>query len=248
MSTLPVIFLLLSILKSKMSKDSSVLVVIPAFNEAETIVELVTRAKRYADVCVVDDASTDETAKLVKKVGGVHLIRHKSNTHIPQAIIDGMKYGLEKKYQYIVTMDAGLSHDPDELERFIAHHSCDLLVSYRLKATNVPWYRKILSKVGTILFNFSFNPFFFRHLPYIKDLTSGYRRYSHRAVQYLLSKDLRARSFDFHTESAAYLVRNLQFSILQIPISYNFSNSSLNMKVVIDSIRMLLITLFLLDD
>ena len=42
------------------------LAVIPAYNEAATIEELVLRASRFADVCVVDDASTDETAEIVE--------------------------------------------------------------------------------------------------------------------------------------------------------------------------------------
>ncbi|MEN8253411.1 MAG: glycosyltransferase family 2 protein [Patescibacteria group bacterium] len=226
---------------SKFKKRKDVLVLIPAYNEADTIEELIVRAKKYCDVCVINDASTDKTEKIVKSMRAVKCISHKKNTHIPQAILDGMKYALSKKYKYIITMDAGLSHNPDELKNFIAFKKCDLLLSYRIKTKAVPLYRKFLSKAGTILYNVTLNPFFLENRPYLIDFTSGYRRYSKKAVRYLLSKNMKARSFDFHTESASYIYRNKNLSILQTPISYNYSNSSLNMRVLTDSIRMLLI-------
>ena len=55
------------------------LVVIPAFNEAETIREVVARAARFADVCVVDDASTDGTSDEIAGLDRVHCIRHERN-------------------------------------------------------------------------------------------------------------------------------------------------------------------------
>ena len=61
------------------------LVVIPAYNEAKTILEVATRATRHADVCVVDDASTDATAEIISDLERVHCIRHISEEiFVPQ--------------------------------------------------------------------------------------------------------------------------------------------------------------------
>lgn len=77
------------------------LVVIPAYNEEETIREVVERALEYSDVLVVDDASKDQTPEILKTMIRKHpkklfTIRHEKNTHIPGGIQDGMKFAVEK--------------------------------------------------------------------------------------------------------------------------------------------------------
>lgn len=77
------------------------LVVIPAYNEEETIREVVERALKYSDVIVVDDASKDKTPEIVQALIKKHpkklfTIRHEKNTHIPGGIQDGMKFAVEK--------------------------------------------------------------------------------------------------------------------------------------------------------
>jgi glycosyltransferase involved in cell wall biosynthesis len=74
--------------------QSRFLAVIPAYNEAASIGELVVRASRYADVCVVDDASTDGTAEIALATGRAHCIRHATNTHIAGGILDGLRFAV----------------------------------------------------------------------------------------------------------------------------------------------------------
>ena len=107
-----------------------ILIVIPAHNEEETIYEVVTRSLRYGDVSVTDDGSRDRTPDILKRIGqeckkrkhknSLNVITHTTATHIPKAIQDGLFWGYKKKYNFIITMDAGLSHNPDELPNFIA--------------------------------------------------------------------------------------------------------------------------------
>ena len=80
------------------------LVVIPAYNEAETIEEVATRCLVHADVCVVNDCSTDDTAALAGAIDGVHVVSHTQNTHIAGALLDGMRYAREQGYAHCVTM------------------------------------------------------------------------------------------------------------------------------------------------
>ena len=82
---------------------------VPAYNEADTIEEVVRRASRHADVCVVDDASNDGTGEIVAGLERVHCIRHERNTHIARGILDGFRYGLEAGYDFCVTMDSGFA-------------------------------------------------------------------------------------------------------------------------------------------
>ena len=67
------------------------LVVVPAYNEAETIEEVITRSLPHADVCIVDDCSSDDTAVLAEAIPGTHVLRHEQNTHIAGALLDGFR-------------------------------------------------------------------------------------------------------------------------------------------------------------
>ena len=91
------------------------------YNEEQTIGELIERSKKYTDICVVNDGSKDKTADIVNSYPEVVQIIHQKNTHIPQTIRDGMKYAYDNNYDYVITMDAGLSHSPEELTHFLEH-------------------------------------------------------------------------------------------------------------------------------
>lgn len=212
-------------------------VVIPAYNEADTIEELVGRASRHADVCVVDDASTDGTGDLVEATGKAHCIRHTTNTHIAGGILDGFRYALAEGYDYCITMDAGLSHDPDVIPHFMSHDQADLVLGYRSARDNVPWYREGLSWGANKLMNMALPG---RYVPWggarIRDATSGYRMYSRRSAQLLVDARMQSRTFDFHIESLAYVYR-AGYQIEETPIRYAFTNSSLRPAIVMDALR-----------
>ena len=218
----------------------STLVLIPAYNEEKTIKEVVKRSLRFYDVCVVNDGSKDDTRKIVESIPGAVCITHVKNTHIPQTVLDGMRYGLKHGYKYVITMDAGLSHRPEELPNFIKAPDADLIVGFRARKNDVPWFRSVLSYGAKILINFSLRPIG-SGLPRakFKDVTSGFRRYSRRAMKLLLSRKMKAKTFDFHTEALMLIYRNGQ-SIKEIPITYRFTGSSLNTKVVMTGIKMFL--------
>ncbi len=224
----------------QITRPSKILVVIPAYNEEKTIKDVVKRASYFADICVVNDASTDKTAEIVGSFSHVKCISHTTNTHIPQTILDGMKYAYENDYDYVITMDAGLSHSPEELPRFIDAAPSDLVLGVRTTKAEVPLFRKILSRAATVLLNLALRPIG-SGLPSAKfhDVTSGYRRYSKNAIEILIHKKMKAKSFDFITEALMLIYRN-GLSVTEVPISYNFSTSSLNSKVVLQSLKMFL--------
>lgn len=219
------------------------LVVIPAHNEEETIREVVTRSLRYADVSVTDDGSRDQTPAILREIqsecaAGIHphrlnVITHENATHIPRGVQDGMRWGVEQGYDFIITMDAGLSHDPDALPGFIAADpNVDLVIGTRTEVENVPFYRKVISWMGARVVNFALaRSWWDVRGPGIRDCTGGFRRYSRRAADRVASAELRSKAFDFHMESLALVIRaGMSFS--EIPIRYVFSNSSFNSKVL----------------
>jgi dolichol-phosphate mannosyltransferase len=213
------------------------LVVVPAYNEAETIVEVVTRSLPHADVCIVDDCSTDDTVALVEAIPGTHVVRHAQNTHIAGALLDGFRYASACGYEHCITMDAGLSHDPDVIPEFHARHEADLVVGTRVEKIDAPWYRNTLSWAARTLTNLALER---RVVPWggagLRDTTSGYRMYSKRAYELLLAAPMRSRSFDFHLEALAYVFR-AGFRIEEVDIAYRFSNSSLQPGVVLEALK-----------
>jgi dolichol-phosphate mannosyltransferase len=221
-------------------KNSDYLIIIPAYNEEETIEELVLRAKKFADVCVINDNSKDSTPEILEAMENIHVIHHAKNTHIPGGMLDGMRYAVAEGYAYAIAIDAGLSHNPDEIPLFIEHPPSDLAIGTRTVKTNTPLYRKALSFVGNLIYNCSLEfPASIFKRKYFRDISSGYRRYSNRAMQLIISKKIESKSFDILFETVMYIYRN-RLSISEVPITYDFSNSSLNPNVVKDCLRMCL--------
>ncbi|ABJ75307.1 glycosyltransferase family 2 protein [Leptospira borgpetersenii] len=217
------------------------LVVIPAYNEEKTIREVVERALTYSDVLVVDDASKDKTPEILKVL--IHeypkrlfTIRHEKNTHIPGGIQDGMKFAVEKKYDSVVTMDAGLSHDPDKLPEFIKVEA-DLVIGSRITTVGVPFYRKLISFIAAKVMNYCISPGLFDVFGYrLRDCTSGYRKYSKKAFTWIAQTELESIAFDFHMEALSIVAKN-QGTIREIGIHYVFSNSSFNRRVLKQAIQ-----------
>ena len=228
-----------------MKKNSNFLILIPAYNEENNIIEVVELSKKYADVCVINDSSSDSTLKKLNTCSNIKIINHKINTHIPGAIIDGMKYAYEQNYDYVITMDAGFSHNPNEIPRFIDYMDCDLLIGIRSIISNKPSvYRILLSKIGNFLYNVSLDfPSSIIFFSKYKDLTSGFRRFSKKSIKIILEKKIHSKSYDFHLETVFYIYKKKKH-IYETPISYQYTNSSLNNKVVLDCIVLWLKAIF----
>lgn len=92
-------------------------IIIPALNEAATIVSVVGRANQFGTVIVVDDGSNDETANLAQNSGAV-VIKKRITSGYDCAINAGFAYAAEEGYEYVITMDADGQHDPQIVEMF----------------------------------------------------------------------------------------------------------------------------------
>jgi dolichol-phosphate mannosyltransferase len=215
------------------------LVVIPARNEGATIETVVRRALRHAPVCVVDDGSTHDTPAILARLEGVQVIRHEKGGNYAAAILDGMRHALAGGYEYVVTMDAGLSHDPDELPRFLGAGEADFVIGVRNGADkwDVPLHRRVLSKTGTVLMRHALRRLGGPGRERWHDCTSGYRRYSRAALALLTTTPLRGRAYDFILETVA-LVAWSGVSVSEVPISYRHTNSAFRLPLVWNALRM----------
>ena len=98
------------------------LVVVPTYNEADNLRELVPRVLEQdpgMELLVVDDNSPDGTGDLVellrKTEPRLHVLHRERKMGLGTAYVAGFRYALERDYDLVFEMDADFSHDPDSL-------------------------------------------------------------------------------------------------------------------------------------
>jgi len=109
------------------------LVVLPAYNEARRVRGVVesVRARLAADVLVVDDGSSDDTAGEARR-GGARVAPHPVNLGYGSALQTGYRYALRRGYDAVVTLDADGQHDPESIARLVAAlEQADVVVGSR---------------------------------------------------------------------------------------------------------------------
>src|SRR3989344_314568 len=123
-----------------MTSSNEIIVIIPAFNEAETIGEVVKGVKMYADeVIVVDDGSSDGTGAEAKKAGVV-VISHSKNRGYEASIEDGFKEAVKRGAFVLVTFDADGQHKPEDIKKLtdaILRDGTDVAIGQRSHVTHI---------------------------------------------------------------------------------------------------------------
>ena len=206
----------------------SVLVIVPTYNESESIRSLLTRLdaarklvsqKFKIDILLVDDDSPDKTADIAKSMNlsGFSVLNRKVKSGLGPAYLAGFKQGLAGSYQYFVEMDADLSHQPEQLVDLLnAATQETLVIGTRWipggSVVNWPKQRRWISKIGTRYAAFALN------LPY-KDLTSGYRVIPRTLLEKLNFEEIETRGYGFQIEMALKAI-TAGFKIKQIPITF----------------------------
>jgi len=165
-----------------------IIAVIPAYNEAETIGQVVTKSKPYVDeVIVADDGSRDKTASIAQAAGAI-VITHKVNLGVGQTISDGIKKALEDNADIIVTLDADGQHRPKHIPTLVVpikSGQYDIVIGSRfLDNTNIGTTSS-LRYVGNLIFSW-----LLRRLLRLKltDFQSGFRAIKRMAAKQIVLK------------------------------------------------------------
>jgi glycosyltransferase involved in cell wall biosynthesis len=166
------------------------LVVIPALNEAETISDVIVDviAALRADVVVVDDGSTDDTAR-VARAAGAQVLSHPFNLGVGGAIRTGLRYAARHGYTRVVQIDADGQHLPAEAARLLAQldeQHADLVVGSRFAdgyarsaaGYDVSTLRRMSMRLLSRLVSR-------RTRTRVTDTTSGFRAFGPRAIEVL---------------------------------------------------------------
>ena len=96
----------------------TVLIVVPVFNEAETVGSVVAAARAYAPVLVVDDGSRDGSADAARRAGA-EVIRHPRRRGKGAAIRTGVAAARERGASEVVTLDGDGQHSPADLDAIL---------------------------------------------------------------------------------------------------------------------------------
>ena len=195
-------------------------VLIPTYNEAESIGDLLTLLNDCAvDVIVIDDDSPDGTASIVNNLGlnYVRVIENGKKRGIGPAYVTAMGIAIAAGYKKIATMDADGSHLVSDLENlFVNSQDFDVVMGTRWMPSGLVsnWDPKriYLSKFGT---------WYARKclaLPY-RDLTGGLRVYDTKKLEILNLERIRSNGYCFQIEMIKALFC-LKASIKEVPIHF----------------------------
>lgn len=131
------------------------LVIIPAYNAAKTLSELISQIKhRHPDfeIAVVDDGSADESGDIARAAGAI-VLTHDRNRGKGEALKTGFAYAVAHDYDVVITLDADLQHDPTEVQDFLNAYSDDrtILVGVRRRDKTMPLARKVSNSLTSFV-------------------------------------------------------------------------------------------------
>jgi len=165
------------------------LVAIPAYEEADTVGDVVREADRVADVVlVVDDGSGDGTAAAAE-AAGASVVRHDRNRGYGAALQTAFSEADSRDVDRLVTLDGDGQHDPTDVERLVERHretGANVVIGSRFVgdgAAEIPRYRRFGIGVINVLTNLSFGVV--RRASWIGDTQCGFRLYDREAIHSL---------------------------------------------------------------
>lgn len=130
----------------------SVLIVIPVFNEADRLAEVIEVARLFGPVLAVDDGSADGSAE-VAQVAGADVLRHSQNEGKGKALETGFAEAVARGVEWVVTLDGDGQHDPPEIANLLAARGkgWDVILGNRMgEVSAMPRVRRITNRFMSI--------------------------------------------------------------------------------------------------
>ncbi len=217
-------------------------VIIPVYNEKNTIEEILDRvqATNLADeIVIVDDGSVDGTRDFLKTIdnpGSIHVILHERNRGKGAAVTTGMKAATG---DVMLIQDADLEYDPRDYPALLQPIHEDITdVVYGSRFLGGPrrpamFWHMVANKLLTLITNILYDNI-------LTDMETGYKVFKREVVQDLTIK---AQSFDFEPEFTAKIMKK-KVRIYEIPISFNPRDYSEGKKIKFQDAIVAVWTLF----
>lgn len=215
-----------------MSRSCAISIVIPVFNEAESLPDLLDKIRAlkiaHAEILVIDDGSVDGSAEIAFNAGA-NVVRHPYNIGNGAAVKSGIRAAQGRT---LVLMDGDGQHRPEDIPRLLAEaEGYHMIVGERAKGSKCRFHRN----AANICYNFlaSYVTRF-----KVKDLTSGFRVVSRRdALRFI---DLLPNTFSYPTTLTLAFLRS-GLTIKYVPIQSLYRAGQSKISLLTDGIRFLLI-------
>ncbi len=207
-----------------------VLVVVPTYNERDSLPGALERLARYvptADVLVVDDGSPDGTGDLAEKLSeldtpargrtAIHLLRRAAKEGLGPAYLAGFGWALERGYDVVVEMDADGSHRAQDLPALLARlQDADLVIGSRWvkggTVVNWPLRREVLSRTANLYVQLAIGLS-------VKDATAGFRAYRAELLRAMPLGDVASQGYGFQVDMTLR-ARTAGARIAEVPITF----------------------------
>jgi glycosyltransferase involved in cell wall biosynthesis len=200
-----------------MANRSSYLVVVPAYNEAETVGHVIHSVREHfpqADVLVVDDGSTDHTGQIAGHAGA-KVVRHPFNLGIGGAVQTGFVFALEQDYDYVVQVDGDGQHCAEEIGKLTsamrADPTLDMVCGSRFMTKGRGYPAPISRRTGIHIFAFILSRLVGQR---VSDPTSGFRLYNRRGIS-LFARDY---PHDYPEVEAVLMVHHHRLRMREVPV------------------------------
>ncbi len=207
-------------------------IVIPVFNEAENLGKVLSKINALdlpgAEIVVVDDGSTDDSASVALRAGAT-VIRHPYNIGNGAAIKSGIRAARGKR---LVFMDGDGQHRPEDIPKLLREaQNYHMVVGARSKGSKLRFHRNAANLIYNLLASYVTQ---FR----VKDLTSGFRVLERLdALRFI---DLLPNTFSYPTTLTLAFLRS-GLTIKYLPIQTLYRTGASKISLITDGIRFLLI-------
>ncbi len=209
---------------------TNICVLIPSYNEARTIGQIVSdlRAKDLT-VYVVDDGSSDDTAKIAHDAGAV-VVKHKRNLGKGASLREGFKHVVKKGFDAVIVMDGDGQHLISDIGSFInkmGGTGADMIIGNRMEDVSLmPKARIHTNRFMSCLISVLSG----QHIP---DSQSGYRLIKREVLEKVSLK-----SFNYEIESELIIKSSRAgFRIESVPIKTIYSDEKSRVNPFVDTIR-----------
>lgn len=207
---------------------------------ASLVAQVLAATRVFGEVrfyAVLDRASRDKTREALEELAAgeprLQVVWASENRCVVDAYMRGYKEAIAGGHDYILEMDAGFSHRPQDLPRFFEamDGGYDCVFGSRFvpgsSITDTPWHRRFISRGGTVIANLLLGTRF-------HDMTSGFELFSRAALIAILERGIHSRAHFFQTE-IKYHARKMR--IIEIPISYSATSPSVGFQSLCDAFR-----------
>ena len=220
-----------------------ILVIIPTFNELESLPVIVGRVRASvpeAHILVADDNSPDGTGRLADELAAtddhVKVMHRLGKEGLGAAYLAGFAWALEHGYDVVVEMDADGSHQPEQLPRLLDQlRSADLVLGSRWVAGggtfNWPKSRQFLSKGGSLYTRVMLG------VP-LRDVTGGYRAFRADTLRKLDLHEVASQGYCFQVDLAWRAVQR-GLVVKEVPITFVervAGSSKMSQKIVVEAL------------